>query len=118
MIRIRRNENERARANGLISFGRPANPLPLQIPLGKEDSFYGVVDLITMKGLAWDEEDLGTTIHQVPLNEDAKRTAQAHREKLLEKLSLIDDAFMELYLDGKEIDERIIHDTIRKGTVA
>jgi elongation factor G len=94
-----------------------ANPLPIQIPLGKEDDFYGVVDLISMKGLAWDEEDLGTTIHQVPLNEDAKRTAQAHREKLLEKLSLIDDTFMELYLDGKEIDERIIHDTIRKGTV-
>jgi elongation factor G len=94
-----------------------ANPLPIQIPLGKEDDFYGVVDLISMKGLAWDEEDLGTTIHQVPLNEDAKRTAQAHREKLFEKLSLIDDAFMELYLDGKEIDERIIHDTIRKGTV-
>ena len=95
-----------------------ANPLPLQIPLGKEDDFYGVVDLITLKGLAWDEEDLGATIHQVPINEETKRTAQAHREKLFEKLSLIDDTFMELYLEGKEIDERLIHDTIRKGAIS
>jgi elongation factor G len=94
-----------------------ANPLPLQIPLGREDNFYGVVDLVTMKGLAWDDESLGATIHQVSIPEDAKVVARSYREKLFEKLSLIDDIFMELYLEGKEIDEQTIHETIRKGTV-
>jgi elongation factor G len=95
-----------------------ANPLPVQIPLGREDNFYGVVDLVTMKGLAWDDESLGATIHQVSIPEDVKAVARSYREKLFEKLSLIDDTFMELYLEGKEIDEQTIHDTIRKGTVS
>ncbi len=95
-----------------------ANPLPLQIPLGREDDFYGIIDLITMKGVVWDEESLGATLHQIALPDEFKETARNFREKLFEKLSLLDDSFMELYLDGKEIEEQTIRDAIRKATIA
>ena len=95
-----------------------ANPLPLQIPLGKEDDFYGAVDLITMKAIVWDEESLGATLHYVAIPDDVKQMAHVYREKLFEKLSLLDDDFMELYLDGKEIEEQTIHNAIRKATIA
>jgi elongation factor G len=95
-----------------------ANPIPLQIPLGTEDGFYGVVDLIKMKGIVWGDEDLGATYNFISIPENYKKTAQEYREKLFEKLSLLDDQLMELYLDGKDIDETLIHDVIRKGTIA
>ena len=94
-----------------------ANPVPLQIPLGREDDFYGVVDLITMKAIVWDEEDLGATLHYIAVPEEVKETVRSYREKLFEKLSLLDDSFMELYLDGKDIEEQTIRDAIRKATV-
>ncbi|OPY70490.1 MAG: Elongation factor G [Syntrophorhabdaceae bacterium PtaU1.Bin034] len=94
------------------------NPIPLQIPLGIEDGFYGVVDLITMKGIVWDEESLGATFHDVSLPHEAEEVAREYREKLLEKLSLLDDDFMERYLEGDTIDEAFVHATIRKGTIA
>ena len=78
-----------------------ANPLPLQIPLGREDDFYGVVDLITMKAIVWDEESLGATLHHVAIPDDVKEKAHSYREKLFEKLSLLDDSFMEFYLTGR-----------------
>jgi len=93
-----------------------ANPIPLQIPLGREDSFYGIVDLVKMKAIVWDDDDLGATFNIISIPEDYKKTAQDYREKLFEKLSLLDDHFMELYLEGKEIDEPLIHDVIKKGT--
>jgi elongation factor G len=103
---------------GMIVEKFGANPIPLQIPLGKEDGFFGVVDLIKMKGVVWSDEDLGATPSYISIPAEYKGQAQAHREKLFDKLSMIDDHFMELYLDGKEIDEALIHETIRKGTVA
>jgi elongation factor G len=94
-----------------------ANPIPIQIPLGREDGFYGVVDLITMKGIVWDEEDSGATYREISVPKEYEETAHAYREKLLEKLSLIDDRFMELYLEGEAIDEAFIHEVLRKGTI-
>jgi elongation factor G len=93
------------------------NPIPLQIPLGREDGFYGVVDLITMRAVVWDEEDLGASYHYAPIPQEAAEVAEEFREKLLEKLSLLDDRFMERYLEGHVIDEALVHETIRKGTV-
>jgi elongation factor G len=93
------------------------NPIPLQIPLGREDGFYGVVDLVTMEGLVWDEESLGASFRRISIPENYKKAAREQREKLLEKLSLIDDHFMELYLGGEEIDPALIHEIVRKGTV-
>jgi len=95
-----------------------ANPIPLQIPLGKEDGFFGVVDLIAMKAIVWDEEDLGTTYNFIKIPEAYINISMEYREKLLEKLSLFDDEFMELYLEGHEIEESVIHDTIRKATIS
>lgn len=95
-----------------------ANPIPLQIPLGREDGFYGVIDLIKMEGIAWSDNDLGATYNYISIPEDYKKTAYEYREKLLEKLSLLDDQLMELYLEGKDIDEKIINEVIRKGTLA
>ena len=62
-----------------------ANPLPLQIPLGKEDDFYGAVDLVTMKAIVWDEESLGATLHYVAIPDDIKQTAHIYREKAVRK---------------------------------
>ncbi|OPX97636.1 MAG: Elongation factor G [Syntrophorhabdus sp. PtaB.Bin006] len=95
-----------------------ADPIPVQIPLGREDGFYGIVDLIGMKGLVWDEDDLGATYGHISIPKDYEETARTYREKLLEKCSLLDDQLMELYLEGHEIDEARIHDTLRKGTIA
>lgn len=95
-----------------------ANPIPLQIPLGREDEFFGVIDLITMKALAWSEDDLGATFSLISIPEEYEQLARSHREKMLEKCSLLDDQFMELYLEGKEIDDAMIHETLRQGTIA
>ena len=95
-----------------------ANPIPLQIPLGREDGFFGVIDLITMKGLVWNEDDLGATYSQISIPKEYEHLAHSQREKMLEKCSLLDDQIMELYLEGKEIDEAIIHDALRRGTIA
>lgn len=94
------------------------DPVPLQMPLGQEDGFYGVVDLVTMKGMVWDEETLGATFHEVTIPRDVQEKAAVLRDALLERLSLIDDRFMELYLEEEEkIEEALILETIRKGTI-
>jgi len=93
------------------------NAIPLQIPLGIEDSFYGIVDLVTMKAVVWDEESLGALFHEVAIPSGALGQAQEYHEKLFEKLSLLDDRFMERYLEGESIDEPFIREVIRKGTI-
>ncbi len=95
-----------------------ANPIPLQIPMGREDGFFGVIDLITMKGLVWSEDDLGATYNTVSIPKEYEQIARSQRDKMLEKCSLLDDQLMELYLEGSEIDEAMIYDTLRKGTIA
>jgi elongation factor G len=95
-----------------------ANPIPLQIPMGREDGFFGVIDLITMKGLVWSEDDLGATYNKISIPKEYEQLARTQRDKMLEKCSLLDDQVMELYLEGKEIDEAMIHETLRKGTIA
>lgn len=94
------------------------NPIPLQIPLGREDGFFGVVDLITMKGIVWNEDDLGAAYNFITIPEGYKKMSLEYREKLFEKLSLLDDEFMELYLEGKEIEESLIHEALRKATIS
>jgi elongation factor G len=94
------------------------NPLVLQVPLGREDGFYGIVDLLSMKAVVWDEESLGASYRSVSIPKEAAEPAAEYREKLLEKLSLLDDRFMERYLEGDEIDEAELRATIRRGTIA
>lgn len=94
-----------------------ANPIPLQIPLGREDGFFGVIDLIGMKGLVWSEDDLGATYSQISIPKEYEQSAQIHREKLLERCALLNDRIMELYLEGEEVEDTLIHDTLRRGVI-
>ncbi len=96
-----------------------ADPIPLQIPLGREDGFYGVVDLITMQAIVWDDDDdLGATYRTISIPADYKEQAATYREKLFDKISLFDDELMELYLEGHEIEPARIYNALRKGTIA
>ncbi|MCX8118869.1 MAG: elongation factor G [Desulfobacterota bacterium] len=95
-----------------------ANPLVLQIPIGSEDRFVGVVDLIRMKGIVWDVQSLGTEFKEIAIPPELEEKADHDRSQLLEALAELDDPFMERYLNGEEIDEREIRETIRKATIS
>ncbi|MCX8059301.1 MAG: elongation factor G [Spirochaetes bacterium] len=92
-------------------------PLPVQIPYGKENNFKGVIDLIKMKAIVWEGEDLGAKYHEDKIPDDLIDIAKQYREKLLERISEIDDIIMEKYLSGESISEEEIKSTIRKGTI-
>jgi elongation factor G len=99
-----------------------ANPLVLELPIGKESELGGVVDLITMKELRWDQNDFGATLLKDDI--DASRLAEAreHRQKMLDQLSSIADeelstTLTEMFLEEVEIPESLIRKAIRKGTL-
>ena len=94
-----------------------ANAVPIQLPIGAEDEFNGIIDLIKMKALIWEGDELGAKFNEVGIPEDLKDAAVAQREKLLEALSDIDEIIMEKYLEGKEISIEEIKTAIRKGVV-
>ena len=95
-----------------------ANPCPVQIPIGAEENFKGVVDLIKMKAILWHDETMGAEydIEEIPAN--LVDEAEEWRDKMLESASNYDDTLMEKYLEGQEISEEEIIAAIRKGTVA
>jgi elongation factor G len=95
-----------------------ANAVALQIPIGEEDRLLGVVDLIAMKGLIWNDETKGSEYDVVDIPADLVDSAKEWREKLVEAVSSIDDDLMHKYLEGEEISEDEIHKALRKGTVA
>ena len=95
-----------------------ANPLVIQMPLGKEENFRGVVDLIEMKELDWGKDLLGSTYEVREVSEENKEEAERKRGEMLEKLSEIDDALMERYLDEVDISPEEIRRAVRKGTIA
>ena len=96
-----------------------ANPLPIQIPIGAEESFKGVVDLITMKAIFWHDETMGAeySVEEIPAS--LRDEAEEYRDKMLETLAECDDALMEKYFDDPStITEDEIRAAIRKGTLA
>jgi elongation factor G len=93
-----------------------ANPVAIQIPIGKEDTFRGIVDLIKMEAIIY-EDDLGTVMDETEIPEDLKPLAEEYREKLLEAIAEVDETIMEKYLEGEEITEEEIHRALRKGTI-
>jgi elongation factor G len=95
-----------------------ADAVALQIPIGEEDRLQGVVDLIAMKGLIWNDESKGAEYDVVDIPADLVDSAKEWREKLVEAVSSIDDDLMHKYLEGEEISEEEIHRALRKGTVA
>ncbi len=91
-----------------------SNAVPLQLPIGAEDNFKGVVDLINFRGMVWNEEDKGMTYKEVPIPEDMMEEATEWREKLLEAVSEYDDKLMEKFFeDPNTITEREILDALR-----
>ena len=95
-----------------------ANPCPVQIPIGAEENFKGVIDLIKMKAILWHDETMGAEYDVEDIPADLVDEAEEWRDKMLESASNYDDALMEKYLEGQEITEEEIIAAIRKGTVA
>lgn len=94
-----------------------AHPVPIQIPIGSEDKFAGVIDLIEMKALIWRGEDLGQKYELEDIPADMVDDAQTAREQMLEKVAEFDDALMEKYLEGQEVSSAEIRKALRIGTV-
>ena len=95
-----------------------ANPVPLQVPIGAEADFRGVVDLLTNKAIIWDEDTQGMTFKEIPIPEDLVDTVAEWREKLVEAVAEYDDTLLEKFFeDPDSITEAELMDAIRKATV-
>ena len=96
-----------------------ANPCPIQIPIGAEETFKGVVDLVKMKAILWHDETMGAEYEVGPIPADLQEEAEEWRDKMLEVLAECDDTLMEKYFeDPSTITEDEIVNAIRKGTIA
>ena len=95
-----------------------ANPCPIQIPIGAEENFKGVVDLIKMKAMYWHDETMGAEYDIADIPAELVDEANEWRDKLLDSAASFDDDLMEKYLEGQEIDEVQLIKAIRKGTCA
>src|SRR5437660_5767415 len=95
-----------------------ANPVALQIPIGHEDQFKGVIDLVAMKGLLWKDETKGAEYETIEIPEELKEEAAAAREKLIEAVATVDDNLMHKYIEGEKITEDEIRAALRAGTIA
>ena len=93
------------------------NAVPIQLPIGSEDSFRGIIDLIKMKAYFY-LDDKGQRIDEEEIPEDMRDLADEYRVNLLESVSEFNDEIMEKYLDGQEVSEKEIRDAIRKATIA
>ncbi|MDY3903159.1 elongation factor G [Peptoniphilus sp.] len=93
------------------------NPIPIQIPIGAEDTFIGMIDLVEMKAEIYKDE-LGKEIEITDVPEEYLDLANEYREKLIEKASEFDEDLMMAYLEGEEIDKELLKKAIRKGTLA
>ena len=94
-----------------------ANAIPVQLPIGAEDTFVGIVDLIKMKAFIH-KDDLGKEIEEIDIPEDMKAMAEEYRAKMVEAAAEQDDELMMKYLEGEELTEEEIKTGLRKGTIA
>jgi len=106
------------RVIGEISDKLAANPVALQIPLGKEDSFAGVIDLIEMHAVVYDDETKGAQFKTTPIPEEYRGSAEEYRERLIEAVCDVDDQLMEAYLEGREIEKERIKLALKKGALS
>ena len=95
-----------------------ANPVPIQIPIGSEDNFKGVVDLVTMKALIWDDESKPTTYVEQEIPNDLKSKAEEYRTKMIEAVAETDDALMEKFFGGEELSVEEIKKGIKAGCLS
>ena len=94
-----------------------ANPIPIQLPIGKEDLFKGVIDLVTMKAILWHDESMGAEYSVEEIPADLRDEAEVAREALIEEICSHDEELMEKYLGGEELSEDEVKTGIRRGTV-
>ena len=94
-----------------------AHPIAVQLPIGKEDTFKGIIDLISMKAELY-EDDLGTIIQESDIPEDLVETAQKYREEMIEEIADFDEEVMELYLGGEDVPNDMIKKVLRRECVA
>jgi elongation factor G len=94
-----------------------ANPVPVQVPIGTDDSFRGPIDLVGMKAIYYDDETLGAKYTESEIPDDLMPYAQEHRDKMLESLADVDEQIMEKYLNREEIGADEIKKVIRKATL-
>ena len=116
------NKMDRLGANffrtvSMIKANLGANPLVLTLPIGSEDAFQGVVDLVTMQAITWNGEELGAKFATGPIPADLEAQAAEYREMLVEAAVDQDDAAMEAYLEGVEPETDALKALIRKGTI-
>jgi elongation factor G len=95
-----------------------ATPVPIQLPIGAEETFRGVVDLVTMQAIRWDEDKQGTTFELLPIPDDMKELAQTWREYMIEAAAEADEELMNKYLEGEELTNEEIKRGLRKRTIA
>ncbi|MBT4792771.1 MAG: elongation factor G, partial [Halobacteriovoraceae bacterium] len=94
------------------------NASAAQIPIGAEENFQGVIDLVQMKKYVWENEDLGATFELLELNADEKEEAQAYREELIESIADYDDELTELYLGGEEVSTELLKKVMRMAVIS
>jgi len=94
-----------------------AKPIAIQLPIGAESSFKGVIDLVKMKAIIWHDESLGAKFDVTEIPADMLDQAKEYREKLIEAAVELDDAALEKFLDGVEPDEATLHKLIRKAVI-
>jgi len=94
-----------------------AKPIPIQIPMGEGEMFNGVIDLIKMKGIVYDQATLGSQFEEIDIPKDLVDLAIDYRTKMIETLSEFDDIVLEKYIDGKTIPQDELISAIRKGTI-
>ena len=94
-----------------------ARPVAIQLPIGSEQNFKGIIDLVRMKGVVWDDESLGAKYHDIDIPADLLEQAKKHREQMVEAAVELDDDAMTAYLEGKEPDEATLRKLIRKAVI-
>ena len=105
------------RGIAMIKDRLKANPVPLQIPIGSEEHFKGVVDLVEMKGIVWNDESMGAMFDVIDIPADLAEQAQEYRDAMIEEISSHDDALMEKYLSGEALTKDEIKAAIRQCTL-
>jgi elongation factor G len=95
-----------------------ANPIPVQFPIGAEDTFRGVIDLLELRAMAWNDEAKGAQYEVIEIPEELKEAVASAREKMVEAIANFDDQVAEKYLEGAEISVDELRAALRRGTIA
>ncbi len=105
------------RGVNMIKDRLKANPVPIQLPVGAEDTFKGIIDLVEMKAILWDEESLGANFREEAIPANQLEQAEEYRERLIEEISSHNDELMEKYLAGEALTNIEIKAAIRQATI-